>query len=102
MIYKNLLRAGQTRTVLLLLGGVMPLLGCASLGEAAATRARSELECPVEPLQVVQRADLSDATFEVVGCGKRVRYTCRQERRGVPQSIVCTPEPTPSIELVSR
>jgi hypothetical protein len=105
MTVKNLLlraRAGQTSTLVVLVAGAMPLLACASLGDAAAERARSELECPVEPIQIVQRADLSPATFEASGCGKRVRYTCRQERRGVPATIICTPEPTPTIELVER
>lgn len=84
----------MTSSVALVLG-VVSLWGCLSPEQAAATRARTELDCN-DVIEVRQRTDLSVHTYEVTGCGKRVRYWCRYER-GSAQAA-CSPEPAPTIE----
>jgi hypothetical protein len=64
---------------------------------AAADRARTELDCQV--VGVVERADLSSQTYEVEGCGKRVRYTCTVARGSLHP--VCVPELPPQIEATT-
>ena len=80
---------------LVLVLGVVSLCGCMSPEQAAVTRARTELDCD-EVIEVRKRTDLSVYTYEVTGCGKRVRYWCRYER-GSTQAA-CLPEPVPTIE----
>lgn len=91
--------ARQTTSKWLVVVGVVSLSGCLVPAEdAAAERARSELECG-GPIRVEQRSDLSNVTYEVTGCGKRVRYVCRYEKSLHP---TCLPEPTPNIEAATE
>jgi hypothetical protein len=90
-------RAGRSGSKLAVLAGVLSLAGCIVGPEsAAAERGRTELTCATD-LIVLQRADLSAQTYEVTGCGKTVRYTCRFERGTLHAS--CLPEPFPEITL---
>lgn len=82
--------------------GTMSLSACLRAPEdAAAERARVELQCP-DTLRVEQRQDLSMMTYEVVGCGRRVRYVCSLQRTTWAVKTVCTPEPPPDIQAADR
>lgn len=76
------------------------VVGCSwhsYLVDAARARGSAELRCPSAETIVIRREDLSVRTFDVEGCGQRVRYTC-EPARGYPMTAaVCVPEPAPHI-----
>jgi len=82
------------------IGIALLIVGCfdieamkqAEIGGAAARRASLEMPCPPSRLTARERADLSPVTWEVAGCGKVARYSCRYEHAGLDYYWVCVPE----------
>lgn len=83
-----------------LIGFALLILGCdieamkqAEVGGTAARRASIEMPCPRSELTARERPELSAVTWEVVGCGKVARYSCRYEHMGLNDyHWVCVPE----------
>jgi len=79
-------------TALLILGCDIEAMKQAEVGGTAARRASIEMPCPRSRLTARERADLSPVTWEVAGCGKVARYSCRYEHAGLDYYWVCVPE----------
>jgi hypothetical protein len=61
----------------MLAGLCLSVAGCfATPPEVAVQRAAREFRCPSEDITVVQRADITDAVYDVSVCGQRARYAC--------------------------
>ena len=74
------------------------IVGCEeSLRNTAIERAQTELGCT--DLGVQRRPDLSEETYEVRGCGKKIRYTCRFDRQGFGIDARVLTGPLPHIEV---
>lgn len=80
--------------VVVVAAGAMMSGGCAFGLDAVVQRASNEFACPREQVEVIERNDIGQGTYDLDACGSRARYTCFAIDDNVP-NVRCVREPDP-------